>query len=418
MNKRLQALDAQRGLCALLVALYHAKGISHFNGLPFVQGAWLLVDFFFVLSGFVIAFVYLDHIENKPTLIGFVIRRFGRLWPLHAFVLLLYIVSEILKATGSYGAGTPVHTAPFTDAPPPSTIAIHLLMAHSLGILDEFSWNPPSWSISVEFYTYLVFAVLCIAVRRWMAIAALTLVGVSIVVLWLWSDNYLGTSLTLGIFRCWYGFFVGVLTLFCYRFAGSRGLLASSILEIGSLLLVIMILIVGRDAGPITLIAPIVFAGMVFLFAQEGGVVSQLFKTRPLLWLGDRSYAIYMVHYFIGDTFVRTLSFAGSVLRVHIVTDTALGVSFGDVFVTDVYVVLYMVAVLVCADLIHRAIELPGRRYFNHIAATYAQGRIPAPLEAVQTPVVWFIFRSRGVASSLIRQGNAPLPMIDASVIV
>ena len=87
MNRRLQVLDAQRGLCALFVALFHARGLSHFSGLSFVQGSWLFVDFFFVLSGFVIALVYLDEIDGVPALVGFVIRRFGRLWPLHAFVL-------------------------------------------------------------------------------------------------------------------------------------------------------------------------------------------------------------------------------------------------------------------------------------------------------------------------------------------
>jgi len=55
MSDRLVVLDAQRGVCALLVALLHAKGVSHIYDSAFIQGSWLFVDFFFVLSGFAVA---------------------------------------------------------------------------------------------------------------------------------------------------------------------------------------------------------------------------------------------------------------------------------------------------------------------------------------------------------------------------
>ena len=81
---RLVALDSLRGLCALMVALLHINSVSHISESSFVRQSWLFVDFFFVLSGFVIAFTYLDKIESKAALVEFAIRRFGRVWPLHA----------------------------------------------------------------------------------------------------------------------------------------------------------------------------------------------------------------------------------------------------------------------------------------------------------------------------------------------
>jgi len=44
--ERLAVLDAQRGLCAVFVAVLHAKGASHIHESPFVEGSWLFVDFF------------------------------------------------------------------------------------------------------------------------------------------------------------------------------------------------------------------------------------------------------------------------------------------------------------------------------------------------------------------------------------
>src|ERR1700746_4045007 len=94
---RLVALDSLRGLCALMVALLHINSVSHISESSFVRQSWLFVDFFFVLSGFVIAFTYLDKIESKAALVEFAIRRFGRVWPLHAAILRLFVVSECLK---------------------------------------------------------------------------------------------------------------------------------------------------------------------------------------------------------------------------------------------------------------------------------------------------------------------------------
>ena len=84
-TSRFHVLDAWRGIAALLVALerLHAHGV--FYSLPFVRNSYLFVDFFFVLSGFVIAHAYADKITDARSALTFALRRFGRLWPLHIF---------------------------------------------------------------------------------------------------------------------------------------------------------------------------------------------------------------------------------------------------------------------------------------------------------------------------------------------
>ena len=61
---RFEALDSWRGICALMVALLHFEAFSHLKDLPFFNDAYLFVDFFFVLSGFVIAANYRQRLAN------------------------------------------------------------------------------------------------------------------------------------------------------------------------------------------------------------------------------------------------------------------------------------------------------------------------------------------------------------------
>ena len=87
---RFQALDSWRGVCALLVAATHFHIDSHVYTNAFLRHAGLFVDFFFVLSGFVITHAYGRKLASPDNVREFVIRRFGRLWPLHAVMLLLF----------------------------------------------------------------------------------------------------------------------------------------------------------------------------------------------------------------------------------------------------------------------------------------------------------------------------------------
>lgn len=61
---RFDALDGWRGIAALMVSLFHFNAYHHFVASPFIRNAHLYVDFFFVLSGFVIAHAYADKLTG------------------------------------------------------------------------------------------------------------------------------------------------------------------------------------------------------------------------------------------------------------------------------------------------------------------------------------------------------------------
>jgi peptidoglycan/LPS O-acetylase OafA/YrhL len=89
---RFVVLDSWRGIAALLVVLFHGRYQSHIYAVPLIRHGWLAVDFFFVLSGFVISYAYGRRIATGRDLGVFLIRRTGRIWPLHVFMLAAFVL--------------------------------------------------------------------------------------------------------------------------------------------------------------------------------------------------------------------------------------------------------------------------------------------------------------------------------------
>src|SRR6266704_3238416 len=89
---RFVALDSLRGICAIFVAIYHFSAVSFLSSIPIIKNGFLFVDFFFVLSGFVIAASYGERLKAQFPISKFMFLRLGRLYPLHIFVLFLYLI--------------------------------------------------------------------------------------------------------------------------------------------------------------------------------------------------------------------------------------------------------------------------------------------------------------------------------------
>jgi peptidoglycan/LPS O-acetylase OafA/YrhL len=335
-STRFRALDGWRGLCALLVAAHHIEAHGWLYWQPLIRNAWLFVDFFFVLSGFVIAHAYGAVLSDLRAARDFARRRFARLWPLHAAMLAALIGLELVHLATAPGA--------FTGGRSPFAILTNLLLVQSLGLHGGDTWNGPAWSISVEFYTYLIFAAVCLLVRGRLRIAiaaALALGGAFILARF--SRYGMRETFDWGIMRCLYGFFAGVLVYEAWRYGlrprGTAFEGAAVILAIGFLTFV-----PGHRA--LEYLSVPVFAGVVLAFAGEGGALSRLLTTRPIAALGRWSYSIYMTH-----TLILALVFSA-------VPAPPTGL-YGDLSL------LAILAVTVGFSAITwRLIERPGQRFF------------------------------------------------------
>lgn len=364
---RFEALDAWRGICALLVALYHLSAAGYFFDFPIVRNGGAGVEFFFVLSGFVIAYAY----RNGVSAPSFLLRRFGRLYPLHLFTLGVLVCIELAKlvALASLGvtAGSPAFQG---DSSLPSLVA-NLLLANGLGFFDYYSWNGPSWSISTEFYTYLIYLAIVYSGNRWSVVNNVLIIGLSFCLLV--ANKLAGSPLSNiegeGFILCVFGFFVGKLLYSGYAAAVSKNFIPPRHSELVALLVVIVIFM---GWVPELAMVPL-FAGVIFVFAFQQGVISKALTTRVPQHLGEISYSIYLVHFPVLALINGTARVAQQVLDTplysQIVYEQRDMLSFGGPLVMDGLALAYILVVVGVASLTYRFIEVPGRDVFRRLSA-------------------------------------------------
>ncbi len=299
----LSNLTALRGITALLVAVYHFEDLfARFipeNISMFFSKCYLMVDVFFIMSGFIITHVYQEKFRdgvNSGDFRVFIIARFARVYPMHLLALLIILASFMTSG------------AEPDDIQNPAAILSNLLLIHSFGIHDSFTWNVPSWSISAEWWSYLLFPFLIFCNRKWKVTAKLSLLVLVVfayVAMMYWlprsgplyplgkvTPSDLNVTFDYGYLRGLSGFVVGMILYSLYEIRAARLVLgtdwvafAFSAMMLGGL----------HWAVPDIVMIP-VFAGLVISTASNEGVVHSIFQWRPLQFVGDISYSIYMLH--------------------------------------------------------------------------------------------------------------------------
>lgn len=380
---RFGALDAWRGIAASGVAAFHFGVVSHFFDLSLIRNAAPYVDFFFVLSGFVISHTYGERINSVADAGLFMLRRFGRLWPLHVFTLLCLVALEVAKAALLLGTGLSAGEAPFTGSASGFAIPAHLIFLQAVGLFPNFTWNDPSWSIGCEFWTYLLFACGClagIASRR----LSILFVLLAVAVLGTWNAGTLDATYDLGLFRCMAGFFSGVLTY--QLFSKWKQPIANPTLYEWIVVAIAAACIAGyaklHALNPFLSFLPLViFPLVIFVFAHESGRVSAWLLNEPVQALGRWSYSIYMVHFVILTVMNSGLRVLDRLLGTQI--ETKGGMANEPNFIVplwlgDLMFLVYFALVVIMAAMTWRYVEEPCRIYFNGLARRRTLSRAPA----------------------------------------
>lgn len=385
---RYLVLDSWRGICACLVVLYHFQVNSPIRDLPFLRNSFLFVDFFFVLSGFVIYGSYRDRLANGFGVGRFMTLRFARVYPLHFAMLLIYVLTEAVfyKIIPQFSGDGRMS---FSGSTSVESIFTNLLLIHSLGVHNSGTWNGPSWSISTEFYTYLIFALSIVLFRRWLWIAGIFAVVAGPIAIALLT-GHIETTYDYGIIRCVYGFSLGAMVNYLVRVIKAKNpssgfetvMALSEPLAIG--LVVAFVSFAGY--GLISIFVPYIFALAVFVFAFERGAISRFLKLGPWLFLGTLSYSIYMIHSYIQSRLsnLATLGqkFFDIDLFVNVATPLGMESRLGPNpwFGTLSYVV--MLAIVICASYFsYRFIEVPAREWIGGLS----KRRSVMPLAATKT---------------------------------
>lgn len=299
------ALESLRGIAALMVALYHAAWNHPLYEVGIVRNSYLMVDFFFVLSGFVICHSYGHRITNGISAARFVVLRLGRLYPLHLASLLFFAAFECIKFAKNHYTGHIGSHAAF-EINNGGAFLLNLLLLQSVGILKAGTFNAPSWSICVEFWTYIVFGLVCLMVGsgKKRVLVALGLGALSFGILMHFGQFSLSVDNRYALPRCILGFFFGVLTYeFFTAFATRLEKLASRVAlmqlaQAGILLALALFLSASLKRTMTDYLGLPLFALIILAFAvgNETPIAKFLLK-RPCAHLGKISYSIYMVHF-------------------------------------------------------------------------------------------------------------------------
>lgn len=348
-----ELLDGLRGVAALLVIWYHV--FEGFATSPIDQRfnhGYLAVDFFFILSGFVIGYAYDDRWKTSMTIKDFIKRRLIRLHPMVVMGAVLGAITFYIQGCEKWD-GTQVSISMLVLA---MLLNLFLIPAvpgsgHEVrGNGEMYSLNGPSWSLFFEYIGNLLYA-LCI---RRMSTKALTVLVIfagiglaSFAISNLSGFGHLGVGWSLldynllgGFLRLLFSFSMGLLMSRVFKPVHIRGAFWICSLTIAVLLSVPHI--GGTEALWMngiydSVCSIIIFPILVYLGAS--GKTTDKGTSRICKFLGDISYPLYIVHYPFMYLFYAWVW--GEKLTFSQTWPVALGLFFGNILLAYLCLKLY-----------------------------------------------------------------------------
>ncbi len=370
-------LDSIRGIAAISVVIHHLILMPTFlaafphNALinwSFFRSAWLLVDLFFVLSGIVMSLSYVKGDFGHFSLREFMVRRFARVYPLHIVMLFANLLFRLLRI-GLVTAGVVVAAPAAFEVNNAYSFVLNIFLLHSMGPIDYLSWNAPSWSISVEFYTYLVFGLVVLLAQRLGSLrslyicAGLLVAGSWLVIVFVLQKKSLGLQTDFGILRCFVSFFLGVLTVRVVdRLPRSISPALQGAVQFVAMIASVVVVSLVEAFPEVSFLAPFTFAvflGSLLAF-PDAVLVPRMLVARPLVWLGKRSYSVYMVHALVvlfAEYFVRAVGHRPIAALDSIVAGLPATLNC----------VISLAAVLVVSHFTYRYVEIPGGKFVRQL---------------------------------------------------
>jgi peptidoglycan/LPS O-acetylase OafA/YrhL len=312
---RIPELDGLRGFAVLFVVVFHfyahlpplSQKLLYYGLLP-VKLGWSGVDLFFVLSGFLIGGILLDHRESPRYYSAFYLRRIHRIFPIYYVMVALLFAGAILRP----------HSPMFV-----TQIPNWVFLLYGQNMVGDFTLAPGflgvSWSLAVEEQFYLIFP----AVVRYLNRATLWRVVLGCIIS--------APLIRVGLILHGWGF-EGVHALLPGRADGlGLGVLAASLVRHPSArlwiernqrwlhwLLSFLVVTVWlamlkwnqtmlQEGVGYTLLGLVYFLLLLILVVCPGPTLRSAFSCKPLRWLGGISYCVYLIHEPLREAFERLL---------------------------------------------------------------------------------------------------------------
>ncbi|MEI2829300.1 acyltransferase [Pseudomonas mosselii] len=359
-KRQLDALTSLRFFAAAMIVLTHAHPIFGSFGIaeaaPLGQG----VSFFFVLSGFILAYNYREFSRNG-SISRFLVARFARVWPLHLVTCIIWIGLIFHFDRNTYFGGESGTARLITNL-----LLIQSWIPYKLWSL---SFNGVAWSISNEMFFYLMFPMLLgLWSKHW---AKVFFIATALIIGFIWtgnemslksSDAYNGVSLLgtiyfnplVRIFEFIFGIFLAKLfmTPLVHDFKTSTlGWLYLELMSIG--LVICAMLLTGNPSRIADIFGTaagyyfqregiwLIWGLLIITFALSQGPIARILSTRPMVFLGEISFALYLIH----AVLVQFIEPYAETIRLYGLTG---------------YAIFWAVA-LACSALLYKGIEDPCR---------------------------------------------------------
>ena len=362
-HRYLSNLTTLRGIAAIWVIVFHFQ-VLVVQFIPpeqtqMVSKGYLMVDLFFIMSGFIISHVYQQSFQaglSSGNFRKFIVARFARIYPLHFFTLLFLII--LIAAMKGWN--------PIDD---PKAIPTNIFLLHSLWFNKIFTWNVPSWSISAEWWAYMVFPLLVIFIRSKKTLA-ITILGLFVVTAYVaimfWIPRHdpfdpkavvphdLDATYDYGFLRGLAGFIAGMIVYKIYETGMWNKFFQKDILALLLILTTIACLHFGINDGFYILL----FATLVLAFALNKGKLHSLCNNRFAQYLGKISYSIYLSSIFLFIWFLFGLIKLPGVKYLEHSATTGFWTGLG-------YCVAFLIIHIGISSITYYKIEKPCRKYIN-----------------------------------------------------
>ena len=296
------SLNGLKGFACLIIAfVWHYQHFAPANGSPFYsifnvsyRSGLYFVELFFMVSGFVMTLGYASKVASREIRFGaFMKRRILKIYPLYLVALLLVTLAE---AVYRHGNGTTFVYENFDL----KHFLMHLFCVQGGIMSTDWSFNAPSWCITICLVMYLLFFMIMrtFGIRKATVLPWAALFVAGNIIVWKDADMPVINQLMARGLIC---FPLGVLLAFLWLNAPEKVKLPSGIIAVAGAAAIYLYL---RNTDPLDpdktqMIYSFVFSPLLIIAALNFMPLNRILASRPAQYLGKLSVPIYLLHFFV-----------------------------------------------------------------------------------------------------------------------
>lgn len=293
------ALDGLRGIFSILVVLFHFDVVympqDLFNQF-WIRESYVLVDFFFLLSGFVISFHYTNRLNNWTDFAMFMRKRFKRIYPMLFFSSAVFLLFLCTSRFTNWNL-TDMYNRLVAQS---RDLLETLLLSNATPILGfGYGINYPSWTVSSEMISYLIFALICLSgtANRKRNIIALIFVSCFV---FMWINKTYFYNFTWGFVRGLFSFLLGYFLVQAEKL--NINIPSWTELFVLPVIFLLMYVLHAFDSSAASkqlfalFAVPVVFSACMLVMIKTRGIFSRWMELPLFQFLGQISYSTYLNH--------------------------------------------------------------------------------------------------------------------------